>query len=174
MSVANGFGGVQPKDHERGGVGVCRGTILSYDGSRKDVVLDGIARARVDGMRVFLSVLIVEVAVVPRCGKPCIRNLEYGLQFLVDSQRVVYGLVDADAPRLHLRVLALHHQLPADVYHVVAHAFPVEQPSHAVHSESFGYGTAIQHRARVALDDFSVFKAYLFESHELAQAVDSQ
>ena len=123
-------------------------------------------------MGVFLAVLVIEVAVVARSGKPYAAHLQYGLQLLVHCQRVVYGLVDADAPGFHLRVFAFHHQFSPDVYHIVAYPFPVQQACHTVYTEAFGNGTAVQHRARVALDNPSVFQLHLIVSDELAQAVD--
>ena len=56
-------------------------TSLSEKGT--DVMLYRIARTRIDGVGIFLAVLIIEVAVVARSGKSGIGDFYHGLQFLV-------------------------------------------------------------------------------------------
>ena len=172
MCLAEGQCLFQAHHHEGGGVRVGRGAVLGQYRGREDVVLHGASQTRVDGMCISLAVLVVELAVVARGGHAHTRHFEDGLQFLVDGERVFHRLVDADAPGLHARVLALQYYFAAYIDHVVLHAFLLEGACHDVHSVAFGDGAAVQHGARVVLGNASVVKANLGVAHELAQAVD--
>ena len=61
MFLAESLGLFQSHHHEGGSVSVGRCTILGNDGSRKDVVLHRCTDARVDGVCIALSILIIEL-----------------------------------------------------------------------------------------------------------------
>ena len=79
MCICHAFCLFQPHHHECRGIGICTHAIFGDDGGRQDVVLYRITGTRVDGMRIFLSVFIVIVAIIARCGHAQVRDLQYGL-----------------------------------------------------------------------------------------------
>lgn len=98
LCIGKAFGFFQAHDHESGGIGICTHAVAGNHCGRQDTVLHWIACARVYGMGIFFAVFVVIVPVIPRSGYAHIGNLQYGLQFLIYSERVVYRLVDSDAP----------------------------------------------------------------------------
>ena len=63
----NRLGRVETQYHERCGEGIGSGAVVRNYSRRQYVVLYRISRAWVDGVGVFLSVFVIEVAVVTRC-----------------------------------------------------------------------------------------------------------
>ena len=62
------FGFFQAEDHEGCGKGIGFGTGGGHDGTREDVLLNGIAGPGIDGMSYLLSVAYVVVTVVAAGG----------------------------------------------------------------------------------------------------------
>ena len=67
MCGTNCLGRVETQYHERGGEGIGSGAVVRNYGRRQYVVLYRISRAWVYGVGIFLSVFLIEVAVVARC-----------------------------------------------------------------------------------------------------------
>ena len=55
---------IHAEHHKSGGVGICCGTILCYDGGGKNAVLYRITRVGVNGVGILLAILLVVVAIV--------------------------------------------------------------------------------------------------------------
>ena len=123
-------------------------------------------------MGITLAILVVELTVVTRGCHTHSTHFQNGLQFLVDGKRVFYRFINADAPCFHAGVLAFHYYFSTDVHHVVIHAFLVQQTGYSVHSIPFGNGAAIQHQARVFLDNLTVFQLNLLIADELSETID--
>ena len=85
-------------------------------------MLYGIACSRVNGMCIFPSAVVVEVAVVAACGHGNVREVEHRLQLAVHGETVFYRLVHADVPVLATGTPAVHHDLAAYLHHVFADA----------------------------------------------------
>lgn len=109
--------------HERSGIGIGCGTVFGKNCGRQDVVLHRITRLRIDGVRIFLAILIVEVAIVAAGSHGDVAHVNHFLQFLVGIERVVGWLIDADAPQDLLLVVAAHHDFATNLHHEVLDAF---------------------------------------------------
>ena len=167
------FGFFETHHHERGGVGVCRGTVFCQDCGRQQTVLNGVASLGVDGMGILLAVLIVEVAIVAAGCHGYIRDIEHRLQFLVGVQRVFGRFVHADAPRLLFLVDTLGDYLASYLYHIVVDAFLAQQSCHYVTTVSLGYGRAVEHDARILFQYVIVGgELHLLVAYCLSQVVD--
>ena len=86
MSIADCLCRIKSEHHERSSVSIGCCTVFCYDSRREYIVLYRIARTRVDSMRIFFTVFIVEVAVITRSGKSGVGDFEHSLQFLIYSQ----------------------------------------------------------------------------------------
>ena len=76
---------LQPHDHEGGGIGIGTHAVAGYDCGRENAVLHGVACLRVDGVCVFLSAFIIEVAVVAGSRYACIGDVQDCLQILIEG-----------------------------------------------------------------------------------------
>ena len=123
-------------------------------------------------MCILFSIFVVEVTVISGSGNTEVRDVQYGLDFIVDIQRVVYGLIDAHFPFLFFWTETFHHDFPSDFNHVVPDAFTVEQAGYRIAAVSFGNGAAIQYYPRFLFHNLSVFQSHLFKSDERKNAVD--
>ena len=114
--------------HAGRGKTVRQHTTRGKDRDAEDVRLDGIARAGIDRMGDLLAVHKLEVAVVAR-GRyaPCRRGkLDAHLELLGACQSTFDGLIDADDPRLPLRIHPLVGDLTAELDEVVLRPLPKE------------------------------------------------
>ena len=135
-------------------------------------MLHGVARPRIYGMGVLLAVAVVVVAVVAAGGQCPFVQLQDGLQLLVGRERVIYRLIDADAPGALLRVDTLDYHLAANVNHQVIDAMRLQHAGHLVHGEPLGYGATVQHDAWVVFHHLILgIEAYLPVAHQLPQAI---
>lgn len=162
---------VEPHHHKRRGKSIGSHAILCHHRSGEDILLGRIARQRVDGVRIFLSVLIVEVTVVARRRHPDVRQFEHRLQILSHGERVVNRLVHSDAPQCIVRILPAHHYLAADVDHKILDTLRLKQLCHHIHRIAFRYGAAIEHHERIALLHAVAHQPDLPVSRQLAQTV---
>ena len=69
MAVEDALGIVESEHHKGGGIGIGGGAVVGDDGGRKNAVLNGMARARVNRVGIALAVFHVEIAVVAAGGE---------------------------------------------------------------------------------------------------------
>ena len=99
---------VEAQHHEGGSVGIGHGTAGRQNGGREQFVLNRIACARVDGVGIFASALVVEVAVIAAGGHGSIADSEDGLQAVAFLRLDIFrGLAHANLPLLLLPLLPL-------------------------------------------------------------------
>ena len=135
-------------------------------------MLHRVARLRVDGVRIFLAILIVEIAIVAAGGHGDVAHVNHILQFLVGIERVVGRLVDADAPRHLLLAVAAYYDFASNLHHEVLNTFLFQVSCHDVGAITFGDGRAVEHGVRILLAHETIFQGYLVEAYDGTKAVD--
>ena len=91
-------------------------------------------------MCVLASVLIIIVAVVAAGGHRAVGDVEYRLQFVGHSQRVVGGLRYADAPWGAVGIDASGDHFAAYFYHEILDVVLLQQTHDDVCAVAFGNG----------------------------------
>ena len=102
-------------------------------------MLHGVACLGVDGVGIFLAVLVIEVAVIAAGGHGLVGDIEHGLYLVVRVERIVNGLGHSNFPWQPFGVDALCDDLAANFYHEIADALVAQQLCHTVASVTLGY-----------------------------------
>ena len=76
----------QSHDHKCRSVCVGGGAVFGHYGGRQDGVLHRITCVRVYGMCILFSIFVLEVTVISRSRDTEVRDVQYGLDFIVDIQ----------------------------------------------------------------------------------------
>ena len=107
-------------------------------------------------MGIFFAVFVVIVSVISRSGYAHIGNLQYGLQFLVYGERVVYRLLIPMRHKLFFGFSPRTTTSPPISTMKLPIAFLFQQLRNDIYCIAFGYGAARKHDAGILFDNFSV------------------
>ena len=151
MLVEDATSALHAEHHERGGIGISCGTVVGQHRGREYVVLYRIACLGVNGVGIFLSALVIEIAIVTACGHGFVRDIQNGLQLIIHADGIIGGLGHPNAPGHPFVADALGHYLAPNLYHEVLDAVVLEQFSHHVAAITLGDGRAVEHDSRVLL-----------------------
>ena len=135
-------------------------------------MLHWIACGGVDGVGVFASVLVIEIAIVAAGCHCLVGDVDDGLYLLIDVQRVVGGFGDSNLPWQSLLADATGDNLAAYLHHIVVDALGTEELCHHVAAVALGYRTAVEHNPRVGLADTTIGKAHLVIAHKSLETVN--
>src|SRR5690606_7066440 len=137
----------RPKHVVRGCPCICIHREIMSDDHRGQTMCDGGPRARIDGVRKALPLLLDELAITAGGGNRSIRHLEHGERWSVDTGRIL----DCDAPALAFPICAARANLATDIDQVALDVTLLEARRYAIDRVSGSDGVQIDLEQRLVL-----------------------
>ena len=134
-------------------------------------MLHGLSGFRIDGVRNFAPVYIIEIAVISGSSNPAITDMQHGLYFAHGFRAIIHRLIDANGPLFSLGILTFHDDFTPNFHHIVGTTIGRKELSHAIYAVAFGHSATIYSNTRIAFAQLVFFVIQLVVTDELTERI---